>query len=171
MANVLMVIAPDGFKDEEYYIPKKILEENKHKVYTVSLKKQARSVAGKTQEVDMLLDEVDDINHYSAVVFIGGPGADCYFENKKAREIIKEMDINGKIIAAICIAPATLAFADLLKGKKATCFPSVKDVLIDKGAKYTGEAFERDANILTANGPEVAEEFGKQIADALRIYD
>ena len=77
-------------------------------------------------------------------------------------------NITYKIIAAICIAPVTLANAGILNGKKATVFPSGKNDLIRNGAKYTGDSVTVDGNIITANGPMAAEAFGKKIVEMLK---
>ena len=42
--KALFVIAPERFKDEEYYIPKEILENNDIEVVTASLKSFLRSL-------------------------------------------------------------------------------------------------------------------------------
>ena len=163
--KAMFVIAPNGFKDEEYYIPKGILEENNIEVVTASLKSEAVSVKGKKQKIDILLDSAD-IN-YDAIIFIGGPGTKIYFENAKAHELAYRAHKKKKIVAAICIAPVILAKAGILTGKRATVFPSGKDELIEKGAKYIEKSVVEDGNILTANGPDAAKEFGEKLAEML----
>jgi putative intracellular protease/amidase len=56
----------------------------------------------------------------------------------------------------------------LLEGKKATCYSSQEENLKSKGAICTGEGVEVDGNIITANGPKSAREFGKKIVEALK---
>ena len=70
----------------------------------------------------------------------------------------------GKVVAAICIAPVILARAGLLKGKRATVFPDGIPELEKAGAVYTAQSVERDGRIITGNGPEAAEAFGREIA-------
>ncbi len=166
MTKALFVIAPENFKDEEYFIPKKVLEENGVEVVTASLKSEATSVAGKKTKVDVLLD--DATTDYDMIAFIGGGGSSVYFDNTKAHALAKEFNEQGKIVAAICIAPSTLANAGILKGKNATVFPSEKDNLEQKGAAYTGDNVTVDGNIITSNGPHAAEEFGNKIVENLK---
>jgi len=163
--KALFVIAPTNFKDEEYFTPKKILEENGVKTVTASLSKEATSVNNKKAAVDVLLEDVS--KDFDAVVFIGGPGADIYFNNKKAHEIAVNAFNNKKVVAAICIAPSTLANAGILNGKKATAFYTEKNNLESKGAIYTGKDITVDGDIITANGPEAASLFAKTILDKL----
>lgn len=163
--KVLVIIAPKDFRDEEYYEPREVLEKQGIKVTTCSLEQIATSAFGKTQEVDLLLNEAT--SDYDAIILVGGQGATIYFNDEDAHSIIKEFFNKGKIVAAICVAPSTLAKAGILKGRNATCFPSVKDNLIKAGAHYTGEAVTIDRNIITANGPKAAKQFGVEIAKRL----
>ncbi len=158
-----MIIAPQDFKDEEYYTPKKIFEVNKIEVISCSLVSNATSVTGKSQKIDILLSKVY-AEDYDAVVFVGGPGASIYFNDKKSHEIAK----NAKVLCAICIAPSTLANAGVLKGKKATCWPSESKNLERNGGIYTGEDVVVDGNIITANGPAAARQFGEAIVKKLK---
>jgi len=161
-----MIIAPENFKDEEYYIPKNIFEANNFNVVTASTILSARSFAGKIQKVDVLVSDANAKN-YDAVIFVGGPGASIYFNDKKAHELAK----NAKTICAICIAPSTLANAGILKGKKATCWPSEKGNLENNGAIYTNEAVVVDGDLITANGPGAAKQFGETIVKKLKERD
>ena len=75
------------FKDEEYFIPKRVLEENGIKVTTCSIYSQAKSVGGKTVKADVLLSKAT--TDYDAVIFVGGAGARIYFNDKKAQQLTK----------------------------------------------------------------------------------
>lgn len=167
MVKVLFVIAPKNFKDEEYYTPKDILEKSNIKVVTTSNIMEAISVNGKKQGVDILLDKIN-INEYNGVVFVGGPGASVYFNDRKAISLAKDFFESNKLTAAICIAPSILANAGVLNGKRATAFPSEKNNLENKGAIYTNETVTVDGNIVTGNGPGAAKEFGKRILELLK---
>lgn len=163
--KALFVISPTNFKDEEYYIPKEILENNGIEVITTSLKSEATSVKGKKKKIDVLLDSAT--TDYDAIVFIGGPGAPIYFENTKAHELAYEFYKQDKIVAAICISPVILAKAGILAGKKATVFPSGKDELIANGANYIDKSVVVDENIITGDGPDAAREFGEKLVEML----
>lgn len=164
MTKALFVIAPKDFKDVEYLTPKQILADGGVETITASLEKQAIGIDGAKIEVDLLLDEVNEI--YDAIIFIGGPGSKIYFENTKAHELIKKHNQEGKIIAAICIAPTILANAGILQGKKATIFPGFDKNL--KDANYTGEKVTVDNNIVTASDPTAAGLFGLELLKKLK---
>jgi protease I len=108
-----------------------------------------------------------DVGAYDAVVFIGGGGSAVYFNDPLALKIAKEAYAAGKVVAALCIAPTILANAGILQGKRVTCFRDEDASLRAAGAQYTGEGVTVDGNIITADGPKTAKDFGKAIAKAL----
>ena len=85
----------------------------------------------------------------------------------KALDIAIQASQKGKVIGAICIAPSRLANAGLLRDKKATAFPSEKENLESKGAKYTGDPVTKDGKIVTGKGPEAAQKFAEEIEKSL----
>ena len=165
--KVVMIIAPQNFRDEELLEPKEVLENVGVSVVVAS--KGTDSATGKLGVIVGVENDISeiDISNYDAIVFIGGPGARIYFDDSTALKIVQDAYKKGKVTAAICIAPSILANAGILKGKKATAFPSEETNLRAKGANYTGEAVTQDGRIITANGPGAAIQFGKTILKEL----
>ena len=169
MANILMIIAPENFRDEELFHTKEELEKAGNKI-TIASKKlgKCNGTLGGTAEATISIDKVSE-KDYDAVVYVGGAGAQVYFLDKSAQKIAKDFFNAGKIVAAICIAPAILANAGVLKGKRATCYPSEQEILEDNDCRYTGKSVEFDDKIVTANGPASARLFGKKLAEMLKV--
>jgi len=168
MANVLMVIAPKNFRDEEFLEPREIFENNGIKV-TVASKNTVTSkgMLGATVNVDKDVSSVN-VADYDAIVFIGGSGASVYFDDETVLSIAKQAHQQNKVIGAICIAPSILANAGILEGKSATAFSSESSNLESKGASYTGYSVTQDGKIITANGPVAASEFAQKIVNSLK---
>ncbi len=165
--KIAMVVAQNEFRDEEYWTPKEIFEEHEIQVITVSSQaNSATSKFGRMIQVDMSLDDVQ-VSDFDALLFVGGPGTSEYFELPRAHQAASEFMEQGKLLTAICIATVILARAGLLKGRKATVFPSGKEELEKAGAIYTGHPVEIDGRLITASGPEAAEAFGQAIVKAL----
>lgn len=165
--KVLFVIAPENFRDEELLKPKKVLEARGFEVEIASTKTgKAIGMLGAEVEVNKIIYDLSP-DDYKAVVLVGGIGARVFFTDEKVQEFFREAYEKGKIIAAICISPVTLAKAGLLKGKNATVWHSEAETIKEYGAKYTGNDVEIDGRIVTANGPEAAEKFGEALAKLL----
>ena len=165
--KAVLIIAHEGFRDEEFLEPKKVLEDGGVMVTVASsFLGTATGMLGAKAEPDILLEDVK-AEDYDAVVFIGGSGASEYWNNTTAHSIAREALEKGKLLGAICIAPVTFGNAGLLKGRKATVFQSEVDKIKARGAIYTGVAVERDGNIITGQGPAFAREFGKALLSAM----
>jgi len=161
--KVLMIIASQEFRDEELFKPKELfIKEGMEVVLASSSLEVSRGMLGGTAKPDILISEVK-VEEFDVIIFVGGMGSSEYWDDPVAREIVKKAVSLDKLICAICIAPVTLANAGILDGKKATVFSSEVKAIKRKGAIYTGKPVEVDGNIITADGPQAASEFGKTI--------
>lgn len=167
MANILMIIAPRDFRDEELFDTKEELEKagNTTVVASTSTGTIYGSHGGDV-EVNTLLTDVN-VQDYDAVAFIGGSGTHVLFNNTDAHNIARNAYESGKLVAAICIAPVILANAGLLQDKQVTVFEDGIDAVETKGAHYTGLGVTVDGQIVTASGPQQAHAFGRKLADLL----
>ncbi len=165
--KALFVIALEGFRDEEYIEPRKILEENAIEVIVGSTQTgTAHGKLGLRAKVDIALKDVD-ISQFRAIIYIGGPGCKQYWDDPLAHKLAKQAMATKKIVAAICSAPVTLARAGLLTGKRATVYPGDVENLKKEGVNYTGAAVESDGLIITADGPASASAFAANIVKLL----
>ena len=164
--KIVMIIAARQFQETEFREPKEIFNNESANVTIASSTLSMATGGNLSVKPDILINDVK-VKDFDAIVFIGGFGVTEYFENPQAHRIARQALEANKILAAICMAPRILANAGVLKGKKATCFPNVKEDIKDKGAIVTGEMVERDGNIITGNGPGAATKFGETIASAL----
>ncbi|MBM4033734.1 MAG: DJ-1/PfpI family protein [Planctomycetes bacterium] len=165
--KVLLLIASESFRDEEYAEPRKALEAAGATVTVASSKLgTARGMLGGTAKADILLRDAKAAD-YDAVVFIGGSGATEYWDNKAAHALAQDAAQADKLVGAICIAPVTLARAGLLKGKRATVWPACEGDLKAGGAALGKGPVERDGKVITGVGPQAAGAFGKALVEAL----
>lgn len=165
--KVLMIVAPENFRDEEFFQPKEILQQGGVQI-TVASKgvSEAKGMFGRTTQVDKDITQVS-VDNYEAIIFVGGTGSSIYFEDSLALNLAKKFYDSGKLVGAICIAPSILANAGILQGKRATAFSSEAENLRAKGAQYTGENITVDGKIITASGPQAAKQFGEEILKKL----
>ncbi len=172
--KIAIIIAFRNFRDEEYFIPKEIFEKNGYSVTTASDKEGiAIGGGGGEANIDILLEKLFP-KDFDAVIFAGGPGAYKYIDDEETHRIIKNTLDERKILAAICIAPAILACAGVLEGKKATVWSNVLNkepikILEKNGAYFEDKSVIKDGNIITANGPDAAKEFANEIINTLKL--
>lgn len=166
--KILMVIAPQDFRDEEYLIPRRYFEKKGYEVKVATQDHQNECIGSLGMKVkpDFSIHDVG-VSNYSAVVFVGGMGSKTYFNNQTILQLVKDCVIQEKVLGAICISPVILANAGVLNEKNATVSKGSEKDLIQKGAKYTGKPVEIDGKIVTASGPLAAEEFARAIVSLL----
>ncbi|MBD3361573.1 DJ-1 family protein [Candidatus Woesearchaeota archaeon] len=165
VAKVLFVIAHENFQDRELLVPKHLIEAKHEVVIASTSTEKARGVLGAELVPDVTLEQaLEKIEEFDAVVFIGGSGSKDLFNNPVAHKIAK----NAKnVLGAICLAPVILANAGVLNGKKATVWDDGRGtqirILEDKGVAVMDGPIVVDGKLVTANGPDVARQFGERI--------
>lgn len=168
--KVLYIIAPKDFRDEEYFEPKAILEDNNIQVVTASKDINiAMGKLGKNAKINIDISQIN-VDEYDAIIFAGGSGAVNYIKNKIINKIINKANENKILICAICIAPLILAYNGILKDKNVTMWNSnneQKNEIEKLGANFVDEKVVVDKNIITANGPTSAKLFGEKIVELL----
>lgn len=169
MKKVLMIVAPETFRDEEYEHPKQVLESRGAEVVTASVDTgTCTGKFGATAEATVRVAEADALD-YDAIVFVGGAGARVYFDDPFAHALARAARQEERVLAAICIAPSILANAGLLRGWPATAYETERENLESHGAVWTGDPVTHEGFTITANGPEAAHAFGEAIATAMRL--
>lgn len=170
--KILMIIAHRNFRDEEYFIPLDIFRRKGFEVITASSKRGlALGVLGGEAEVDVDIKKAE-AEDFDAAVFVGGDGAQEYFESETAHGLARDFNDAGKMVGAICIAPVILAKAGILKNQIAAVWQSPLDktgpkALAEGLCRISEQAVEKSGNIITANGREASEEFALKIAEDL----
>jgi protease I len=170
MAKVLMIVAQQGFRDEELLIPKEIVEGEGHKVKVASVARgKATGALGTVVNAEMSVHEANP-EFFDAIVVVGGPGSHVLATNQDMMTLLKRAAALNRIVGAICIAPMALANAGVLEGKKATVFETSESIMALKkgGANIQKVPVVQDGKLLTANGPAAAGEFGKKLNEMLK---
>ena len=169
--TVLMAIPHTQFRDEEFFAPKKLLEDEGAKVVVASTAVRAchGMNGGSIQSQVAIADaKADD---YDALVLCGGSSVpDFFWNDKKLPELAAAMATAGKVVAAICLSTVVLAKAKLLTDKNATVYylPQAIQELKTAGAKYVKESLIVHDKIILAEGPPDSMKWGQAICSALR---
>jgi protease I len=117
-------------------------------------------------QVDVTADQVS-AGDVDAVVVPGGYAPDLMRRYPAMVKLVRDVFEQGKVVAAICHAGWMLASAEVLQGKRATCFFAIKDDLIHAGATYIDAEVVRDGNLITSRMPSDLPAFCRAIVEAL----
>ena len=162
MTKILVHLA-NGFEEMEALVPVDVWRRAGFEVVTVSITRSLE-VTG-AHQIKVLADQLfEDINYRDAdMIYLPGgmPGASNLDKHEGLREQLLSFSKEGKVLGAICAAPLVLGHNQLLKGKKATCFPGFEKELY--GANVDGESVVSDGPIVTGKGAGVALEFALEI--------
>jgi 4-methyl-5(b-hydroxyethyl)-thiazole monophosphate biosynthesis len=175
MAKKALILLADGFEDVEAVTPIDYLRRAGIEVSTVSIS-ESLTVTSKWGGIKMIaavaLSGIKQGADWDAVILPGGmPGATNLAASKETGSLLKEMAAKGKLICAICAAPAlVLAPLGLLSGKKFTCYPGMEEnvnaACCDDG-KWSEDRVVTDGNIITSRGAGTAGEFAVAIIEKL----
>lgn len=161
--RITMITAGNAFRDEEFDIPYRFFVANGAVVTVASSRTgEITGMLGMKAKADILVKDID-VDKLDALVIVGGAGAREYWKDQTVHKFVREVVAKNKVLAAICISPVTLAYAGVLKGKKATVWISERGRLVAERATYTGKDVERDGLIVTADGPNSAQKFAETV--------
>jgi len=162
------VLAEESYQELELWYPLLRLREAgaEVKVIGTGSARTYGSKHGYPVTVDAAADEVS-ADDFDAVVIPGGYAPDRMRRYPALLDFVREMDAQGKVVAAICHAGWVLVSAGILKGRRATCFFAIKDDLVNAGATYLDQPVVRDGNLITSRVPDDLPAFCQAIIEAL----
>ncbi|QQY79521.1 protease I [Keratinibaculum paraultunense] len=162
------ILIENLFDERELLYPYYRLMEEGYEVHLVGTEKD-KVYIGKSNLTEKSTHSSKEVKaeDYDAVVIPGGYSPDYMRRSMDTINFVKEMDRLGKPIAAICHGPWMMASCCDLKDKKVTAFYSIKDDLINAGAKYIDEEVVVDGNLITSRTPKDLVAFVKAIIGEL----
>ncbi|MTT30727.1 DJ-1 family protein [Terrilactibacillus sp. BCM23-1] len=168
--KALLIIPPERFNEDELFKPKAALEEAGIDVTIASTK--TGEITGDFEGKATAEVVFTDVNpsDFDVISVIGGSGTNDYlWGNEELLSFIKKAYDQKILVSGICAGSVTVAKTGLLTDRDATCYPV--DVQIDQlkanNVKYVGGHVVASEDIITGDGPDGAEEFGKSLVKAL----
>src|SRR6185295_5991685 len=158
----VLIVASDGFEEWELFGPRQILAKRGAEVVLAAptldpIQATVHDDPGKTIRPDLIIEEVNP-DDFDALILPGGVrNPDQLRMHGNVIELIKAFDRQGKPIAAICHGPWLLVEADLLRGRTATSWPSIRTDLRNAGADVVDRAAVTDGNLVTSRNPDDVE--------------
>ena len=162
------ILVADGFEQVELTDPRKALDEAGAKTQIVS--NAADRVQGWKHcdkadhfKVDVSLDSAKAEN-FDALLLPGGvANPDQLRTMPKAVAFVRSFFDAGKPVAAICHGPWTLIDAGVVRGRRVTSWPSLKNDLSNAGAHWTDEEVVVDQGLVSSRKPQDIPAFNRQM--------
>lgn len=168
----IAILATDGFEQSELEFPLTQLKKAGAQVDVVSQKDGEitgwdEKDWGAAVKVDRRVDQAD-VEDYDALVLPGGQiNPDVLRTDKQAVAFVRAFHDSGKPLAAICHAPWLLIEADVVRGRRATSYHSIRTDMINAGARWEDSETVVDGNVITARNPGDLEAFVAAIVTAV----
>jgi protease I len=168
----VLIMATNRFEESELFGPREILMRQGARVSLASptrdeIMATVHDEPGRFVTPNLTIDEVDP-DDYDALLLPGGVGnPDQLRMNQQAVHLIRTFAEAGKPVAAICHGPWLLVEADLLRGKRATAWQSIRTDLRNAGANVVDEGAVTDGNIVTSRMPDDVPQFTQALIEAI----
>jgi protease I len=143
------------YQEMEVWYPLYRLREAGAEVITVGAKagETYPSKYGYPVVCDKSYDQVSAAD-LDGLVIPGGYAPDHIRRHAKAIQLVKDLDAQGKLIAAICHGGWVLCSAGILKGRKVTSFSAIKDDVSNAGGRWEDAEVLVDRNLVTSRKPD-----------------
>jgi protease I len=168
----VLIVATDGFEEWELFGPRQILQQRGADVVLASLNRDPIQATihddpGKTIRPDLVVDEAN-ADDFDALILPGGVrNPDQLRLHGNVIALIRAFAEQGKPVGAICHGPWLLVEADLLRGRTATSWPSIRTDLRNAGANVVDGPAVTDGNIVTSRNPDDVEAFTNALIDLI----
>ena len=165
-AKRIALLAEDIYQEMELWYPLYRLREAGADVVVVGSADQHTSKLGYPVKTNLKADQANAAD-FDAVIVPGGYAPDIMRRHEPMVRLVREAYEQGKVVATICHAGWMLASAGIARGKRLTCYHSIKDDLINAGAVYVDQAVVVDGNLITSRQPDDLPAFCREIIGAL----
>lgn len=167
------ILATDGFEKSELFEPLKALKEEGAEVHIISpdsgsIKSWDKNDWGESVSVDVTLANANPSDYDSLVLPGGVINPDKLRVNEDALKFIRSFFEQHKPVGAICHAPWLLISAGVIENRKVTSFKSIKEDVINAGAKWTDHEVVVDQGLITSRNPDDLPAFMAKIIEEIK---
>lgn len=168
----ILIMATDGFEESELFAPRAMLIDRGAEVRLASprprpIQATVHDDPGRTIRPDLTIADVE-VAEFDALVLPGGViNPDALRTDPQAVALVQAFVAAGKPVAAICHGPWLLVEADVLRGRRATGWRSIRTDLRNAGAELSDERVVRDGTLITAQAPEDVAAFTEALIAAI----
>lgn len=176
MGPKVLIMASDGFEQDELFVPLEQLRGQGCKVALAAptlqpIRATILDSPGEWITPDLEIGAVDAAN-WDALLIPGGLINPDHLRTRPAAVALVRAFLRlARPVGAICHGPWLLVEADALRGRRATCWPSIRTDLRNAGAILVDEPVVSDGEIITAVGPGDSAAFADALLSAVRLRE
>ena len=165
----IIVLAEDNYQELELWYPLLRMKEAGAEVLVAGSGRTEthKSKNGYPVKIDVKAEDVNPAD-IDAVIVPGGYAPDIMRVVPGMLSLVKGAAEQGKVVAFICHAAWVLISAGVVKGKTMTSVQSIKDDVINAGAKWVDESVVVDGNMISSRRPPDLPDFCRAIIEKLK---
>ena len=166
------ILATDGFEQSELTEPRRALEAAGARTEIISLhsgriRGWRGGEWGDAVDVDKTVGQANP-DDYDALVLPGGVmNPDKLRVDADAVAFVRKFFDEQKPVGAICHAPWTLINAGVVKGRQMTSYPSLRQDLINAGARWIDAEVVTDNGLVTSRRPDDLPAFNAKLVEEI----
>jgi protease I len=159
----VVILAEDQYEELELWYPAFRLQEEGAEVIVAGT--GAKEYAGKHGYPARAEADVRDLSaaDFDAVIIPGGYAPDRLRRYEAVLSLVRDVFHDGSVVASICHGAWVPISAGIVKGKRATCYYSIRDDLKNAGAEYVDAEVVRHDNLITSRQPADLPAFCREI--------
>ena len=168
----IAILAADGFEQSELLSPKEALENAGADTAVISLRSgQITGYDSTKQEpnrrvtADIAVENAN-ADDFDALLIPGGlQSPDALRSDDHVQKFVRRFFADSKPVASICHGPWVLVDAGVLEGRKVTSYHSIKQDLINAGARWVDEPVVTDQGLVTSRQPDDLDRFNEKLLE------
>jgi protease I len=162
-ARRVLIPVADDYEDLEVWYPAMRLQAaGIHVVMATPNGKGARGKHGYPLVAEAAIPDVKAAD-FQGVMVPGGWAPDTLRRIPHLLQLVRDIDERSGLVASICHGPWVLISARILKGRKVTSTPGIRDDLENAGAVWRDDAVVEDHNLITSRRPADLPAFGEAL--------
>jgi len=161
------ILVEDGYQELELHYPRLRLLEAGVRVSVVGAgESEYASAKGYMVQADIRADDANP-NGFDAVIVPGGMAPDKMRRHRAMVDLVRAVHDRGRPVAWICHGGWMAISADILRGRRATSFHSIRDDMVNAGADWRDEEVVRDGNLISSRTPDDLPAFCRVLLESL----
>ncbi|WP_018932056.1 type 1 glutamine amidotransferase domain-containing protein [Gracilibacillus lacisalsi] len=164
----VIALVDEDFEDLELWYPVLRLREEGATVHLVGKEANQKYIGkyGVPAESEYAFSDIN-AEDYDGILVPGGWAPDKLRRFPEVLEMVRSMDQAKKPIGQICHAGWVLISAGILRGKKVTSTPGIKDDMTNAGGLWSDEPVVTDGHLISSRRPPDLPPYVKAYADYL----